>query len=779
MSGHGEGGASGTTSPQGEVGSPPPRRAAAVPSGKVARPPQPPLSVTDSEDEQRANSPRNVRPPRTRTGFSRLDEEVPVLELVGDLSIPASDGEDMSGLPADHPHARGQRTDPRQYQRQHSEGRKAAVAPALGSGTALGMSNSRLQRLAASTEGQHVSAQVPSYYWPEPSTEAHLVDPLVEGRSSSFSLSMDYDAERVRAPAGGAAVAAPVHVAELLVGVVANMNEFSDPAEQANSSIFESFFDLTQARLQTIFSAFEGATQQGSSRGMLSYENFRRSLRDAGLEIKDKESFDRLAKKVDLDRDGMVSFNEFETVVQSLKMGHLFKYHPERNWSTAFRCVNYNAQRSQLQPVDSSSLKSFMYEPRPDWATHRWIELFLPAAFALKCLAIKHRLHPLALEDVLNDSGKSRAKVERFETHVFVVFPVLALVYDPKGHRGDRRTPQLSRRRSAHHGATANNIFGSRYSSFRSSAESPRYGPLGRTRSGGRVSSYGTVGEPFIQGPHGELHSPGTPDGNPLMRAHGGMEPIDLDSERDKHEDQHEGEGEEQQRSEDPDLAELNIPRVVKMNAYMFVAKPDLKTTICAVGEECQNLFQRVHRELGVSYSRLRQHDGMYLLYVLLDVISDSYSPLVTELEWLLVALSKRVRGGRHRTAIDEQSFSDAYHDLMIEANNLKRWVVPALRVIANLINDDSIDKDCRLYLQDVKDHLEQTADDISSLLEGLRALKDEHETQLAQRMNQAIFLLTTGAACALPLQVLSGIFGMNLPEVQIKYGYIIFWVCK
>lgn len=175
-----------------------------------------------------------------------------------------------------------------------------------------------------------------------------------------------------------------------------------------------------------------------------------------------------------------------------------------------------------------------------------------------------------------------------------------------------------------------------------------------------------------------------------------------------------------------PGLRAVGVPRVLKHNAYFFIGRPDFKTVISVMPADCRSVFRRVRRELCVSYSRLRAHDGMYLLYTQLDTLVDSYGPLVEELEAIVEALSQEMRDKRTNvvSGAAEQDFSAAYHDMIKELNNLRRWMAPAQRVVSNLILEEFLDADCKVYLRDVHDHLDSITDDINSILNNLDALK-------------------------------------------------------
>lgn len=85
-----------------------------------------------------------------------------------------------------------------------------------------------------------------------------------------------------------------------------------------------------------------------------------------------------------------------------------------------------------------------------------------------------------------------------------------------------------------------------------------------------------------------------------------------------------------------------------------------------------------------------------------------------------------------------------------------------------------------------LESHIEDLMEDIDDLIEDLAALKDDYNTQLDRRMNDTLYFLTMVTTAIVPLQTLSGIYGMNfvdeygnpaMPELTWQYGYEYFWL--
>ena len=93
-------------------------------------------------------------------------------------------------------------------------------------------------------------------------------------------------------------------------------------------------------------------------------------------------------------------------------------------------CIDYCAERAQVRRIED--LEAFLADHRPDWTAVRWINVDgTRDSAAVKALAMKYGLHPLAIEDLMQ--AGQRPKVEAYpavgEHHarVFVLTRMLEL----------------------------------------------------------------------------------------------------------------------------------------------------------------------------------------------------------------------------------------------------------------------------------------------------------------------------------------------------------------
>lgn len=189
--------------------------------------------------------------------------------------------------------------------------------------------------------------------------------------------------------------------------------------------------------------------------------------------------------------------------------------------------------------------------------------------------------------------------------------------------------------------------------------------------------------------------------------------------------------------------------------------------------------FKPLRERLRTSRGLVRTKGPGYLGYAIVDVITDSYFPLLDELENRLDLLEQRI--------LDHEL--DVLHDLYMlrrEALAVRRAIESHRDALSTLMHIQVafINDELRLYLRDCLDHaLSQTAK-ANSLLEYVVSLRELLSAQQSQRLNEVMKVLTLVATIFIPLGFFAGVYGMNfdadkpgnMPELGMPYAYWIWW---
>ena len=100
------------------------------------------------------------------------------------------------------------------------------------------------------------------------------------------------------------------------------------------------------------------------------------------------------------------------------------------------------------------------------------------------------------------------------------------------------------------------------------------------------------------------------------------------------------------------------------------------------------------------------------------------------------------------------------------EVASLRRVVTPQRDVIARLARRDFVDitTEMSFRFRDVYDHLVRIADDAMIFQDRITGMLDAHLSNVSNRLNEVMKVLTVVATIFMPLTLLTGIYGMNIP---------------
>jgi magnesium transporter len=144
----------------------------------------------------------------------------------------------------------------------------------------------------------------------------------------------------------------------------------------------------------------------------------------------------------------------------------------------------------------------------------------------------------------------------------------------------------------------------------------------------------------------------------------------------------------------------------------------------------------------------------------IVDTMVDHYRPEVEKLEDRLDEVEK---------AIFENPRPDLLRQILNEKREvsaLRRIVTPQRDVIARLARREFVDisTDMSFRFRDVYDHLVRLADDTAIFQDRITSILDAHLTNVSNRLNEVMKVLTVVSTIFMPLTVLSGMWGMNVP---------------
>jgi magnesium transporter len=168
---------------------------------------------------------------------------------------------------------------------------------------------------------------------------------------------------------------------------------------------------------------------------------------------------------------------------------------------------------------------------------------------------------------------------------------------------------------------------------------------------------------------------------------------------------------------------------------------------------------------------RIRKAGPDYLAYAILDAIVDHYFPILEAYGERLDHLEDEIMEEPTRATLAR------VHRTKRELLSLRRAAWPKREALSTLLREPSplVSPETGVYLRDCYDHAVQILDITETYRELGSGLVDAYLSNVSNRMNEIMQVLTIIATIFIPLTFLAGIYGMNfsyMPETQWRWGY-------
>jgi magnesium transporter len=195
-----------------------------------------------------------------------------------------------------------------------------------------------------------------------------------------------------------------------------------------------------------------------------------------------------------------------------------------------------------------------------------------------------------------------------------------------------------------------------------------------------------------------------------------------------------------------------------------------------------RNYLVTVHEGDSRSIARLRDVCGVHqhamaegpvgLLHRIVDMMVDHYRPVIDEMEARIDRLEEHAFAGRHQIV---RQVLRLKHELA----TLRRVLIPQRDVIARLARREFpiISDEMAYRFRDVSDHVVRMTEEALLFHDRVTSILEVNLAAVSNRLNQVVKVLTVMSTIFLPLTVLTGMWGMNIPLPQFPGGpEVQFW---
>jgi magnesium transporter len=197
---------------------------------------------------------------------------------------------------------------------------------------------------------------------------------------------------------------------------------------------------------------------------------------------------------------------------------------------------------------------------------------------------------------------------------------------------------------------------------------------------------------------------------------------------------------------------------------------------VLTLQERVGDVFAPVRERIRNIRGRIRSNKNDYLAYALMDIIVDNYTFLIENIGVKVEELEDRLFSNTDSKIVEE------IYSFKTELNYLRKTVRPVKDFLTILVRSETsyFEETNKRYLTDLYDLVVQSTDAIELYNNLVSEQLNIYNSNVSNRMNEVMKVLTIFASIFIPLTFIAGIYGMNfeyIPELGFKYSYLIFWI--
>lgn len=189
--------------------------------------------------------------------------------------------------------------------------------------------------------------------------------------------------------------------------------------------------------------------------------------------------------------------------------------------------------------------------------------------------------------------------------------------------------------------------------------------------------------------------------------------------------------------------------------------------------EEKEDVFNGVRNRLNSALGRIRERKSDYLFFALLDAVIDNYFVVLESISARMEALEAEVYDN------PDAEMAHKIQQLKKDILKIRRHIFPVKELVGRLIDSEShlISKDTKPFLRDALDHSVEINETLQVYREMSMSLMEMYMSNMSNKMNEVMKVLTIMASIFIPLTFIAGVYGMNfrnMPELESENGYFI-----
>lgn len=182
------------------------------------------------------------------------------------------------------------------------------------------------------------------------------------------------------------------------------------------------------------------------------------------------------------------------------------------------------------------------------------------------------------------------------------------------------------------------------------------------------------------------------------------------------------------------------------------------------------DVFGPIRERLSQENSRVRKEGADYLYYLMIDRLVDEAILVLKDLVYQLDDMERLM-------VDDAQIDMRRAYGIKRELLDVKTAIYPLDGLLMLLMGEQNhvLGQDIIPYIKDVEDHVDQTITELGRAMDTIENMNQSNMARLSNQMNSIMKVLTIFSAIFIPLNFLTGMYGMNflhMPFLQHPYAF-------
>ena len=195
------------------------------------------------------------------------------------------------------------------------------------------------------------------------------------------------------------------------------------------------------------------------------------------------------------------------------------------------------------------------------------------------------------------------------------------------------------------------------------------------------------------------------------------------------------------------------------------------KNYVISFQEKEGDVFDLIRTRIEQDKGKVRKMGADFLFYLLIDTVVDYYYLILDKIEDQIDNIEDEITIDSYKTSLND------IIKIRKEIILLKRAGLPLRDAVRKLNSSETklFNRNIQRYINDLIDHLYHIIQEIEIQRDIITGLIDLNNTNLNNKMNSIMKMLTIIATIFIPLTFIAGIYGMNfkfMPELEWDFGY-------